>query len=116
MSQIRQLPTLAEADKVEAPEQMVIEHWMLPRVNFHWWMVAYDPTGEEYLGYANLNDDPNAEWGMISKHELIDNCAVIDNNWVPKVFRHCVTDSLQTALLYPARPVRVIPITRVGAT
>ena len=107
-----QLPSMAEADKVDSENQVVVEHWMLPRVNFHWWMVAYDPSGEEYLGYANLNDDAMAEWGMVSKHELIDNCAQVDNSWTPKKFKDCVTDSLQLAALYPARPVKYLRISR----
>ena len=110
-----QLPSMAEADKVDGEEQVVVQHWMLPRVNFHWWMVAFDPETRDFLGYANLNDDSNAEWGLIPEDELVENCASVDNTWIPKKFKDCVTDSLQLAALYPSQPVRYIRINRADA-
>jgi hypothetical protein len=83
------MPDLYETDSVSVGDKIVYEHWLLPHVNFHWWIVELDLSEGIAFGYANLNDDWCAEWGYIDMAELTSIGAVRDRAWTARPFGQC---------------------------
>ncbi len=81
------IPKLYETEDVDAEDKMIYQKWELPHVGFYWLIAEYDPNERLAFGYANLNDDINAEWGYISIDELEENGAKPIEEWKPAKFR-----------------------------
>jgi len=65
---------------------MIYQKWDIERIGFYWLIAELDRKENLAFGYANLNDDQNAEWSYISIEELIDVSAKKDQNWKPVLF------------------------------
>jgi hypothetical protein len=53
---------------------------------FNWLLAELDEKNETAFGWANLNDDENAEWGYMGLSELDSLGAAKDDNWIPLFF------------------------------
>ena len=49
--------------------------WIIPSVNFVWCIAELDMQTGEAFGYANLNNDYDAEWGYININDIKKNGA-----------------------------------------
>jgi hypothetical protein len=81
------IPELYETEDIPAEEKTIYQVYRLPSVGFYWLIAEYDPKEKTAFGYANLNDDQNAEWGYISIDELEQNGAILDTEWKPCSYR-----------------------------
>ena len=56
--------------------------------NFDWYITEKDEGihQNQMFGYANLNDDQNAEWGYMNMQEFNENYVELDFFWEPKRF------------------------------
>lgn len=70
MAALSTIPKLYSTEKIPLKEKTIYEHWVYPRCKFHWLIAELDPKTKIAFGYANLNDNQNAEWGYISIAEL----------------------------------------------
>lgn len=86
------IPKLYETDSIPLSEKIIHQKWSIPQIGFYWLIAEMDDTKDEVFGYANLNDEDNAEWGYISISELKDNGAVIDEKFTPKKFPDAKAD------------------------
>ena len=71
----KKIPKLYETDGVPFDEKPIVQIWYHRKVNFVWCIAELDMQTGEALGYANLNDDYDAEWGYINIHEIKKNGA-----------------------------------------
>jgi hypothetical protein len=61
------IPRLYETEHIPLAEKIIYLHFFIGGCD--WYIAEYD--GEDlFFGYANLNDDQNAEWGYFSFSEL----------------------------------------------
>ena len=80
------IPKLYETDNVPMEDTVIYQKWELPHVGFYWLIAELNPEEELAFGYANLNDDHMAEWGLIPINELIENGAFPVEDWKPVKF------------------------------
>lgn len=80
------IPALYETDGVPFDRKIIHQKYDIKPIGFYWLIAELDKKENLAFGYANLNDDINAEWGYISITELLDNGAVKDRNWRPVSF------------------------------
>lgn len=80
------IPKLYETDGISFDQKTVHEIYVLEKIQFYWLVVEYDPAEKLAFGYANLNDDLNAEWGYISIAELEENGVCRMERFTPKSF------------------------------
>jgi len=64
------IPRLYETENIPLKDKLIYLHLFIGGCD--WFICEYDPEEEIFFGYANLNDDINAEWGYISFRELKD--------------------------------------------
>ncbi len=79
------IPKLEETDCTPYDEKTIHQRYT-NRDSFTWLMAEYDPETETYFGFANLNSDIDAEWGLIPKSDLDAFSAVLDAEWSPAPF------------------------------
>lgn len=61
------IPRLYETEDIPVADKIIYLHFFIGGCD--WYIAKYD--GEDtFWGYANLNDDQNAEWGYVSFSEL----------------------------------------------
>ena len=66
-AQLATLPKLYATEKTPARDTLIHLHFFIGGCD--WYIAEYDGQ-DTFFGYANLNDDNNAEWGYISFQEL----------------------------------------------
>ncbi len=81
-----EIPNLYETEDIPLEEKIIYECWIQPLVDFYWLLAEKDPDKRIAFGYANLNDDINAEWGYIDLNELESIGAFKLDNWKPKKY------------------------------
>jgi hypothetical protein len=63
------IPKLYETEGVPCKDKLIHEVWVHGPSQFYWLIAEMGDDGLAF-GYANLNDDQNAEWGYIDTNEL----------------------------------------------
>ena len=81
------IPRLYETDDVPMKDTVIYQKWEIPQIGFYWLIAELNPEEELAFGYANLNDDPMAEWGLIPISELRENGARPVEDWKPVKFK-----------------------------
>ena len=81
------VPVLYSQENKEIDDILIHQVWVLPFVNFTWLISEYDPNDKIAFGFANLNDDQNAEWGYIHLPEIIEAGAFPLPGFSPMRFR-----------------------------
>ena len=66
--QLEKIPGHYETEDVTTDEKIIHMHFFIGGCD--WYITEYDPVDKLFFGFANLNDDQNAEWGYISFAEL----------------------------------------------
>lgn len=85
-NKVQQIPKLYETENIPIEDKIIYEYWELPHVGFYWLIAELDPIEKLAFGYANLNDDINAEWGYIDINELESVGAYKVEEWVARKF------------------------------
>ena len=85
-----QIPRIGDTEDVSLNQKTIYQKWTIPQLGFYWLIAEIDPEKERAFGYANLNDDHNAEWGYVSLADLKDVDAIMDENWISKKFIDCM--------------------------
>ena len=67
-------------------EKVIYLCYRLESPDFYWLIAELDPEHNIAFGYANLNDDQQAEWGYINIREIIESGAILDRAWTPCTF------------------------------
>jgi len=80
------IPKLYETENVPLERKIIHQRYQLSYVGFYWLIAELDRKENLAFGYANLNDDLNAEWGYVSIKEILDNGAELDRTWKPCVY------------------------------
>ena len=83
----RKIPKLYETEEVPLEKKVIHRVYAIPSIGFYWLIAELDEKENIAFGFANLNDDMNAEWGYISIDELEENGAVLDTEWKPCSYR-----------------------------
>ncbi len=84
------IPELYETEDVPLDKKMIHQRYRIKEIAFYWLIAEVDRKRNLAFGYANLNDDQNAEWGYISIDELNQNGAELDREWKPCSYRDAV--------------------------
>ena len=87
-----QIPKIGHTEDIPTEQKIIHQKWQIPQIGFYWMIAEIDPEKELAFGYANLNDDYNAEWGYISLAELRESGASQDKSWIPKKFSDAKRD------------------------
>ena len=66
--QLEKIPGHYETEDVTTDEKIIHMHFFIGGCD--WYITEYDPVDKLFFGFANLNDDQNAEWGYISLEEM----------------------------------------------
>ncbi|MBI2938368.1 MAG: hypothetical protein HYY22_09185 [Thaumarchaeota archaeon] len=77
------IPKLYESESVPFERKIIHQRYQLSYVGFYWLIAELDRKENLAFGYANLNDDQNAEWGYVSIEEILENGAELDRAWKP---------------------------------
>jgi len=64
---LNKIPRLYETEEIPLAEKIIHLHFFIGGCD--WYVAEYD-GGDLFYGYANLNDEQNAEWGYVSFNEL----------------------------------------------
>ena len=80
------IPRIGHTEDIQLDQKTIHQRWHIPQIGFYWLIAEIDPEEDLAFGYANLNDDYNAEWGYISLAELKKTGAKIDESWTLKTF------------------------------
>jgi len=78
-----EIPKLYETEEVPLEKKVIHQAYAIPSVGFYWLIAEIDEKGNIAFGFANLNDDMNAEWGYIPVNELLENGAQVLQDWKP---------------------------------
>jgi len=81
-----EIPRIGHTEDIPLEQKTIYQKWHIPKIGFYWLIAEIDPEDNLAFGYANLNDENNAEWGYISLAELKKTGAKIDEDWTPKTF------------------------------
>ena len=82
------VPKLYSQEKADTENITIYQKWIHPLApGFYWLISEYDPIEQIAFGYANLNDEQNAEWGYIYLPEIIENGALMEKRFEPQVFK-----------------------------
>jgi len=81
-----QIPRIGHTEGIPTDQKTIHQRWYIPQIGFYWLIAEIDPEERLAFGYANLNNENNAEWGDISLAELEETGAKIDEEWTPKKF------------------------------
>jgi len=81
-----EIPKLYETENTPFEQKVIYQHWEMPLAHFHWLIAEVDEKKQIAFGYANLNNDQNAEWGYIDLQELKRVGAMLDKDWKPCLF------------------------------
>ncbi|NIP61272.1 MAG: DUF2958 domain-containing protein [Nitrosopumilaceae archaeon] len=84
------VPKIYETENIPLEKKIIYQKWDIERIGFYWLIAELDKKNDLAFGYANLNDEQNAEWGYISVKELINNGAERDRKWKPVEFREAL--------------------------
>ncbi|OHE56280.1 MAG: hypothetical protein A3K61_04545 [Thaumarchaeota archaeon RBG_16_49_8] len=84
------IPKLYETESVPFERKIIHRRYQLDYVGFYWLIAELDRNKNLAFGYANLNDDQNAERGYVSIEELLENGAEIDRKWKPCTYREAM--------------------------
>jgi hypothetical protein len=67
------VPKLYSQEKADTENIIIYQKWIHPLAPGFFWLISeYDPIEQIAFGYANLNDDQNAEWGYTYLPEIIE--------------------------------------------
>ena len=83
------IPRIGTTEDVQTNQKIIHQRWTVPQTGFFWLIAEIDPDDRMAFGYANLNDDMNAEWGYISLEEIAQCGAYSDPSWKPTTFGDC---------------------------
>jgi hypothetical protein len=86
------IPKLYQTEDEPLDEKTIYQKYEIPYSGFYWLVAELDPKTEMAFGYANLNNEQNAEWGYISIDELRKNGAVQVEDWKPVKYKDIVKD------------------------
>ena len=64
---LSQIPKLYETEHIPIQDKLIYLHFFIGGCD--WYVCEFDGQ-DTFWGYANLNDDLNAEWGYVSFSEL----------------------------------------------
>lgn len=85
---LSRIPGLYATEHIPTKDKIIHLHFFIGGCD--WYIAEYD-SGDLFYGYANLNDDLNAEWGYISFSELkainiqgIEIDCELEEHWTPK--------------------------------
>jgi len=82
------VPKLYETEDEPLEEKTIYQKYEIPGLGFYWLIAELDEESDLAFGYANLNDDQNAEWGYISIDELRKNGAEPVEDWKPCKYKN----------------------------
>lgn len=85
------IPRIGHTEDIPFEQKVIHQKWHIPEIGFYWLIAEIDPEDDLAFGYANLNDDYNAEWGCISLAELKKN-ASMDQSWTLKKFSEAMEE------------------------
>ena len=77
------IPKLYETEDTSVERKVIHQRYQIKYVGFYWLIAELDRKENLAFGYANLNDDQNAEWGYVSIEEILENGAELDRAWTP---------------------------------
>lgn len=83
------IPKLYETENIPMEEKIIYQKWHLKLRDsryFFWLIAELDPVERIAFGYANLDDDQNAEWGYADLTEILLNGGERDMRWKPLKF------------------------------
>lgn len=69
------IPALNQTDGTPVEKKIIHQIWIIESVNFVWCIAELNAQTGEAFGYANLNDDCDAEWGYIDINDIKKNGA-----------------------------------------
>lgn len=92
-----QIPELYATENVPADRKIIYQRYCFPGPivkegrlydcrGFNWLLAELDRKENLAYGWANLNNDMNAEWGYIYIPDILEVGAVRDRNWRPVTF------------------------------
>ena len=82
------IPKLYSQENKKTENIIIYQKWIHPFCPGYFWLISeYSPVEKNAFGYANLNDDQNAEWGYIHLPELIENGALMVKGFEPQPFK-----------------------------
>jgi len=58
-----EIPELYETENTGFDDKIIYQKWEIKQIGFYWLIAEYDEKQELAFGYANLNNNQNAEWG-----------------------------------------------------
>jgi len=58
-----EIPKLYETENTGFNDKIIYQKWGIKQIGFYWLIAEYDEKQELAFGYANLNNNQNAEWG-----------------------------------------------------
>jgi hypothetical protein len=77
------IPKLYETESVPLEEKVIHQAYAIPSIGFYWLIAEIDEKENIAFGFANLNDDINAEWGYIPIDEVMENGGELTQDWKP---------------------------------
>jgi hypothetical protein len=77
------IPKLYETESVPVEKKVIHQAYAIPSVGFYWLIAEIDEKENIAFGFANLNDDMNAEWGYIPIDEVVDSGGEMVEDWKP---------------------------------
>lgn len=91
------IPELYSTERVPFDRKTIFQRYRLRRPvmgdglfhdlrGFNWLLAELDKQEMLAFGYANLNDDQNAEWGLVYLPDMMRVGAVRDRRWKPLPF------------------------------
>lgn len=83
---MEQIPKLYETEPMSLEEKVIYQVYTLHSCKFFWMVAELNVDENLAFGFANLNDDSNAEWGYISISEIMDCGAILERDWTPCKF------------------------------
>jgi hypothetical protein len=92
MFQTVTIPKFENVRDLHAEEIMIYAAYKNPHVHFYWLVASVDPEDDPDIayGYANLNNDRDAEWGDFRISEILDNKDNLGGqkieDWTPCLF------------------------------
>ena len=61
-----------ETYEIPLDEKKIYQVWSISSVRFTWFVAELDENGKTGFGYANLNNNRDAEWGYLNMDEIKD--------------------------------------------
>ena len=84
------IPRMYKTDGIPFDEKTIHQKYEIKEIGFYWLIAELNPEENLAFGYANLNDDYNAEWGNIGLDEVMECGGRLDRGWTPTSYREAM--------------------------